>query len=149
MPGKRSSRPGFSYNSLTQRWEVIGKGGVIKASFGDDGNIRIPTTLEVGDTADKISKIYKFVATLSAAVAVPSGAVGVGTLQSLTGSGVGCAELAVSDFVFGVPKVALSSVNLGGFHIPTTNTLNIYLTGAGVNGVGSLAIMGFDCFAIR
>ena len=148
MAGKGSSRPGLRYNSITQRWEVTGKGGAIKASFGDDDLTRL-NQLEIGATGDTITKMYSFVATLSAAIAIGSGVLGVGTLQSLTGSGVGCAEIAIADKVFGNPKVALSSVLVAGFHVPTTNTLNVYLTPRPEAGAGSLAACGFDIVSIR
>lgn len=148
-----SNRPSLKYNSINQRWEIIGKGGSVKASFSDDGtstlDTAVVTDLQVGATGDTFTKMYKFVATLSAAVAVASGALGVGTLQSLTGSGVGCAELAVGDYVMGVPKTALASVIVGGFRVPTTNTLNVYLHTVGEDAGGSLAAIGFDVVAFR
>ena len=150
MAGKGSSRPGLRYNSITQRWEVVGKGGQLLASFGDN-NLTKLNQLEVGATGDTFTKAYKFVATLSAAVAIASGAaLGVGTLQSTTGSGVGCSELAIADFVMGNPKTALSSVVIAGFHVPTTNTLNVYVVPReGGQNAGSLAAIGFDCVAFR
>lgn len=145
-----SSRPSLKYNSINKRWEVRGKGGQLIASFGDDGNVKSPITLEVGETGQKVSRIYGFVATLVNVLAVASGALGIGTLQSVTGSGVGCAELAVGDMVFGVPKIAPDSIVFGGFHIPTTNTLNVYAHTVGEDQGGSLAPgAGFDIVAIR
>ena len=145
-----SSRPSLKYNSINQRWEIRGKGGEVKASFGDDGNIKLPQTLEVGETGDKVSKIYGFVATLVDVLAVASGALGIGTLQSVTGSGVGCSELAIGDIVFGIPKVAPDSIVLGGFYVPTTSTLNVYAHTVGEDQGGSLAAgTAFDIIAIR
>jgi hypothetical protein len=143
-----SSRPSFKYNSITKRWEVRGKSGTVKASFGDNSLTKV-TQLEVGATGDNFTKMYKFVATLSAALTLGSGVVGVGTLQSATGSGVGCAELAVGDTVFGNPKTALGSVLITGFHVPTTNTLNVYCNPRIAAAGGSLAEIGFDVVAFR
>ena len=148
-----SSRPSLKYNSINKRWEVKGKGGQTIASFGDDGTATTitaeTTSLEVGATGDAFTKMYKFVATLTAAVAIGSGAIGIGTLASLTGSGVGCSELAINDFVMGVPKVNLATVGIAGFRVPTTNTLNIYLHTLGEDAGGSLAACGFDIVAFR
>ncbi len=146
-----SSKPSIKYDSRSNRWEIRGKGGALKAAFGDDGNVKVIENLEVGETGDKITKLYAFVATLSAAVAVPSGAVGIGTLQSSTGSGVGCSELAIGDMVFGQPIADLTTPNVGisGFSIPTTNTLNVFLTSPAVNNVGSLIATGFNIVAFR
>ena len=143
------ARPRIKYNPRSQQWELRGKGGAIKATFQDDGDNQLLGNLEVGLTSDKMSKLYGFVATLSAAVAVASGALGVGTLQSSTGSGVGCSELAVGDMVFGVPKVSLATVGLAGFRVPTTSTLNVYLHTIGEDAGGSLAACGFDMVAFR
>jgi len=106
--------------------------------------------MEVGSTGDYATKIYGFVATLTQAIAVASGALGIGTLQSATGSGVSCSELAIGDVVFGVPKVALSSVALAGFRVPTTSTLNVYVHTVGEDAGGSLAAgTGFNIVAMR
>lgn len=144
-----SSRPGLKYNSITQRWEVIGKGGVVKASFGDSGLTKV-TQLEVGATGKKVTKLYGFVATLVANTTIGSGVMGVGTLQSATGSGVGCSEIAIGDMIFGNPKVALTSVVIAGFYVPTTSTLVVNLTPRPEAGGGSLAAgSGFDIVSVR
>lgn len=147
MPG----RPRIKYNSLSNQWELRGKGGAIKATFQDDGDNQLLGNIEVGASGDKITKMFAFVATLAAAVAIGSGVVALGTLQSATGSGVGCADLAVGDMVFGQPKANLTTpnVNITGFNVPTTSTLNVFMQGAGVNGVGSLIATGFNIWAVR
>ncbi len=143
-----SSRPSLKYNSINNRWEIRGKGGDLKASFGDNSETEL-VKLQVGATGDTFSKVYGFVATMAAALDVGSGALGIATLQSLTGSGVGCAELAIGDFIMGVPKTALDSVVVTGFHIPTTNTLNAYVHTLGEDAGGSLAVIGFDIVSLR
>lgn len=120
-----SSRPGIHYNAVTNRWEIRGKTGRLVQAFDDAQQAPV--------------RIFSFVGS-SAAIANTGSLMLVGTITGGTG-------LKIGDKVFASPKVELSAAILGGFHIPTTNTLNFYV--ASPDGVGSMRAMSWDVFAIK
>ena len=122
---KSSSRPNINYNAVSNRWEIMGKGGKLR--------------MAVDDAQTPPVDVHSFIG--SSAALANTGSLGIcGTITNATG-------LKVGDKVFANPKVALSSTFLAGFHIPTTNCLNFYAINPA--GVGSLAAMGWDVFAVR
>ena len=123
-----SSRPSFQYSSVSNRWELRGKGGKLLQVFPD------------GNAGNVLGKVTLNVVGSSAGVA----AAGIGSIGVVVGTITNCTGLAVGDVVFGNPVSAMG-VNAGGFagfHIPTTNTLNVYST-------GTLPAMGWDIIAFR
>ena len=142
-----ANKANWYYSARENRWRITGKGGSNVAQFTDGGQARLPS-LVISDTGE-VTRLRGFVATLAAAISIASGnPIGVGTLQSATGSGVGCAGLNVGDMIFGSPKTVLSTAVIAGFHVPTTNTLNVYTSSRDPNG-GSLAVIGFDIGQLR
>lgn len=97
--------------------------------------------LDVGVTGDTVTHMYTFTGTSGALSTVASGVITTGTITGGTG-------LAAGDKVFGVPKTLLDTIQFSGFHVPTTNTLNINLLPVGDTG-GSLIATAWDIVAIR
>ena len=122
-------RPIIYYNGRASRWEVLGKGGILKEAFDDADNA--------------IIRKIKFVGTVGGIAAVGTLAMAIGTITGATG-------LLPGDVIFGVPKAALGgNVGLGGFHVPTNNTLNVYIQNVSGLSAGSLPATGFDIAALR
>lgn len=125
-------RPNIFYKE--GKWHITAKGDVRVASFDGSG-------MELGETGDKISKMYTFTGTSAALSTVASGVITTGTITNATG-------LAIGDKVFGVPKTLFDTIQVVGMHIPTTNTLNVNLVPVGDTG-GSLIATAWDVVAIR
>ena len=124
-----SSRPSWHYISSRNRWELRGKNGTLINTVPDNNSA--------------MGKMTTFVGTSAAIAAVGTGNVVTGTITNATG-------LAVGDIVFANPKSTLSSnIGIAGFHMPTTNTLNVYFQNALPATVASQAAVGWDVFAIR
>ena len=121
MPARPSGKPGVVWNSITQRWEVVSKGGRLELAIDRQG--RIPV---------------QFISFIGSMAAV-NGSVGVlpvvGTITNANG-------LAVGDMVFVTLGSAYTTGNIFAPRIPTANTLNVQVW-------GSMPAAGVNVFAIR
>ena len=134
MPKPRN----LSWNSVAQRWESVGRDGLVKVYIDETG-------LGVGQGGTSLGYFRKFVGSNAALASVVAygGAVAIGTITNTTG-------LQVGDAIFGVRKnTNLQTVPLNvKFYVPTTDTLNIHVGNFGTIA-GSLPAGGWDIVAIR
>jgi len=121
-------KPNWFYSVVENSWILKGKRG---------------RKLDIPETNPHVTNFFNFVGTSAGITAVGSAAVAVGTVTNATG-------LAVGDIVFGNPKVALAGhVGAVGFHVPTNDTLNVYIANIKPDSAGSIPAEGWDIFAIR
>ena len=145
MANLKHFKPTWFWNSEKNRWEFRTRDGYC-ASISQDGIdtsgniIALRARIGAGGT---ISLIQKFSGTLTGITAVGSGATAVGTVTGMTG-------IAFGDSVFGNPKAALGgNIGIAGWHVPTTNTVNAYITNTKPDSAGSLAAVGVDILVLR
>ena len=121
---------GFRYNSISNRWELLGKGGRLIRAF-DDGNQGVPVKemIVVG------SNISTSIASMSTAIATIA---------------IADNPLKRGDIVFGNPKSAVTAntVGIAGFAVPSDGLLHVYAIGPR-GAAATLAAMGWDIYAIR
>jgi len=126
-----STRPSIAYNSVTNRWEIKGKGGVLKLAL-DDGSSGVPL------------KMFSFVGS--------SPAIGsIGDQLGLVATISGGKDLLVGDKVFCNPRpplLAAGRMAFSHFQVPSNAILSFSVHCIGTAG-GSLSAMGWDVFAIR
>ena len=124
-------RPSINYNPRTNRWEVIGKGGVLQFAV-DDGNTGKPI------------KMFYFVGS--------SPAIGsIGEQLGLVATISGGAGLQIGDIIFANPRppiLAASKMAFSNFQVPSNDILSFVVHAVGTAG-GSLSATGWDVFAIR
>ncbi len=156
-----SSRPQIFYNSVTNRWEVLSKGGKLTASVRDDGIVELHRSgilanftgtianLSVGSTAElrrvaigggtTLTKMYKIV---GSAAAISLGTYGV-SIGSIYAEGV-----LANDVVLASCRTAVPSLGVSGFRVSGSNNVNF----AAVNPYGDIASLPtatWDVTAIR
>jgi len=144
-------QPGIHYIAKEQRWVFRGRGGDLRATLDDDGifrprageivmggaaslgqNLNVGSTFTVGG-GNAIAKIIAFVGSMPAITA--AGSFATGTIDNATG-------LLANDIVFASPTTLLGWAGVAGAWVPTTNTLNVSVT-------GSLPALGWSVVAFR
>lgn len=123
-----SSRPSITYNAVANRWEVRGKGGVLRFAIPDNSNA--------------VGKITALVGSNAALSSLGSCSV---TIGSIAVTGVGTA-----DAVIATPRVALpTNVAVGGFRVSGNDNINFHAINTAIAVVASYPAMGWDIVAIR
>ena len=119
MPGRPSTHPKVSWNSITNRWEVTSKAGRLEMAV--DRQCRIPV------------RTISFIGSMP--IVNGAGSYAVGTIDNATG-------LRVGDMVF-VTRGSISTL-AGIFSpcVPTNDVLNVLVS-------GSMPAGGYNVFAIR
>jgi len=107
------------------------------------GTLATLQSLKLGG-GSTLGAAYKLTGTCAGIAAIGSGAIAVGTITGMTG-------VAVGDAVMGAPKADVSAghVGIGGFFVPTTNVVNVWLQNSKPDSAGSFPATGFDIFAVR
>ena len=147
MPKPRNLR----WNSTAQRFEAAGRDGLGKAYIGESGlgatdvvagTLATLAGMKVGGGVNS-TFIQKYTGTLA------GGSIGTASIlrQTLTGSHT----CVIGDLVFGNFKADRSSthVGVGGFMVPTTNTIDVWLQNTKPDSAGSLPATGVDAYVIR
>lgn len=120
---------GFRYNSVSNRWELLGKGGRLIRAF-DDGNQGVPLKemVLVGSSANTgIGSLNTAVATIT-----------------ISGN-----PLRRGDVVYGNSIAALpTNVGIGGFVVPSNGLLLVTAINP-QSGTATLTARGWDIYAIR
>lgn len=123
-----SSRPSFHYNSVTNRWELSGKGGVLK--------------LAIPDANTAITSILAAVASNAAIAALGSYSSNVGSLL-VTGARVG-------DTVIATPKTAPpTNVFVCNAMVSGSNNVNFRAVNVDIAVVASYPAMGWDVMLLK
>ena len=126
-----SSRPSMVYNSVTNRWEIRGKGGDLKFAI-DDAN------------SGPILKIFSFVGS--------SPAIGsIGWNLGLVATISGATSLLRGDKVICDPRppiLANNNMAFSHFQVPSNAVLSFLVHAIGTVG-GSLPATGWDVLAFR
>ena len=123
-----SSRPSINYNPVTNRWEIRGKGGVLRFA--------------VDDASNPIGKITAALGSNAALASIGSYSVKVGSI-AITGVGT-------ADAVFATPRVALpSNVFVGGINVSGNGNINFSAINMNAAVIASMPAMGWDIIAIR
>jgi len=118
-----SSRPSLVYNSVTARWEVTGRNGVLLAT--------------IPDTSQPLGQIRRFVGSTDAiGDAIGSLTVVTATLTGTSGN------VNRGDVVFATAKTRQTSGVLAGVSVPSNNLMLLHI-------IGSLPAMGWDVISIR
>ena len=122
------------WNSVTQKWELRGKSGVI-ARIGDAG-------IGFGDRGNELSRVLFLTGTTPIANLGTGGQI-VATITNMTG-------VAAGDFVWATPKAALvDKVSIDSVRVATTNLVNVVLGNINDAAVASQSPVGWDVFAVR
>ena len=140
------------YNPVAQRWESKGRDELVKAHIGESGlganDLTIGTLATIQNiivgSGSRQTFILGFTGTNAAITSIGTGAIAQGTITNATG-------IAVGDKVFGVPKADRSAGHVGfaGFHVPTTNTLNVWVQNSKPDSAGSFPATGWDIITFR
>lgn len=124
------------FDGKANAWVFTGKGGAVAARIGGGG-------IETGDGGTGIKKIGKLSGTLLPLAAVGTALSAISTVSNMTG-------LAIGDVViFNVKQAIGGNLNIGAAFIPTTNTLNVYITNTQTTTAGSLVAKGVDVIYYR
>ena len=148
MPKPRN----LHWSQVNSRWEADGRDGNTKGYIGEGGiggnNVTVATladitgALKIGAGAET-SFIEKYTGTLA------GGSIGTASIlrQTITGSHA----CAIGDLVFGNLKTDRSAghVGIGGFMVPTTNTVDVWLQNSKPDSAGSLPATGVDVYILR
>lgn len=122
-----SSRPGFNYSSVSNRWELRGKGGKILRVFDD-----AQADIGVGRTFTRIGS--------------PAAIAAVGSMGNL--GSIPCSGVAANDMVFAVPLTAVpTGVILS--NIRASGAGNVNFVAKADDAVASMPAMGWRVFVTR
>ena len=129
------AKPHFYWDGTKNKWVFTDPSGAEVAEIGGDSIFKGGVKYG-GGTA--FTKEAKLTGTIGAMTSVGTAATAVGTVTGMTG-------LAIGDVVTIMPKAAIGGLlGIGGAYVPTTNTLNVWITNPSPDSAGSLIATGFD-----
>ncbi len=122
-----SSRPGIHYNSVSNRWEILGKGGALRFT--------------IPDTNSPIGQILHMVGS-SAALAMTA------TYGRVIGTIAGMTSVRRGDVIMATPRITVATYGITGFAVPSNSLVNFYAQETTGLATGTLASLSWDVLVV-
>ena len=140
------------WSSIRNAWLLTGKGGTEIAELGDAG-LRLASTgtlpaINVGSTltlggGTGLNKIGVVTGTILPLTSIGSGATAISTISGMSG-------ITTGDKVFISPIAAIGGhTNLGVAFVPSTNTVNVWISNTKPDSAGSFVAVGADVLYVN